>query len=75
MRPCWRSWPTICRPAPEPTEWVLGDITIIATANGFAHGAIRLFADGGRLLATASQSMILRYRDEAPLGAVAQDDA
>ena len=49
---------------PEPTEWVLGDITIIAAAGGFAHGAIRLFADSGRLLATASQSMILRYRDE-----------
>ncbi len=51
---------------PEPTEWVLGDISIIATANGFAHGAIRLFADSGKLLATASQSMILRYRDERP---------
>jgi acyl-CoA thioesterase-2 len=50
---------------PEPTEWVLGDIAIIASANGFAHGAIRLFADSGRLMATASQSMILRYRDEA----------
>jgi acyl-CoA thioesterase len=56
---------------PEPTEWVLGDITIIAAANGFAHGAIRLFADSGRLLATASQSMILRYRDEAQSGAEA----
>ena len=54
---------------PEPTEWVLGDITIIAAANGFAHGAIRLFAESGRLLATASQSMILRYRDERPQGA------
>ncbi len=49
---------------PEATEWVLGDITIIATANGFAHGAVRLFSQGGRLLATASQSMILRFRDE-----------
>ena len=53
----------------EPTEWVLGEITIIAAANGFAHGAIRLFADSGRLLATASQSMIVRYRDETPGGA------
>lgn len=49
---------------PEPTEWVLGEIAIIATANGFAHGSIRLFAESGVLLATASQSMILRYRDE-----------
>lgn len=56
---------------PEPTEWVLGDITIIATANGFAHGSMRLFAESGRLLATASQSMILRYRDEARDGAEA----
>jgi acyl-CoA thioesterase len=56
---------------PEPTDWVLGEITIIATAGGFAHGAIRLFADSGRLLATASQSMILRYRDEAPRGEAA----
>ena len=45
------------------TEWVLGDISIIAAARGFAHGAIRLFSEDGRLLATASQSLIVRFWD------------
>ena len=48
---------------PAPTEWVLGDISIIAAARGFAHGAIRLFSEDGRLLATASQSLIVRFWD------------
>ncbi len=49
-----------------PTEWVLGDVTIIGVANGVAHGSMRLFAQDGRLMATASQSMILRIRDDEP---------
>ena len=47
-----------------PTEWVLCDITISAISGGFAHGDIRLFAPDGRLMATASQSMIVRVHDE-----------
>jgi acyl-CoA thioesterase len=47
-----------------PTEWVLCEVTISGVANGFAHGAMRLFAQDGRLMATASQSMILRVRED-----------
>jgi acyl-CoA thioesterase len=47
-----------------PTEWVLCDVTISGVANGIAHGAMRLFAEDGRLMATASQSMILRLRED-----------
>lgn len=43
-----------------PTKWVLADIRIHATAQGFAHGRVHLFAEDGTLLATASQSLILR---------------
>lgn len=42
------------------TEWVLADIRIHAVAQGFVHGRVHLFAEDGVLLATASQSMILR---------------
>jgi acyl-CoA thioesterase-2 len=45
-----------------PTRWVLADIRIHATAQGFAHGRAHLFAEDGTLLATASQSLILRIR-------------
>ncbi|GGI79735.1 acyl-CoA thioesterase [Polymorphobacter multimanifer] len=45
-----------------PTTWVLADIRIHATAQGFAHGSAHLFAEDGTLLATASQSLILRIR-------------
>ena len=43
-----------------PTEWVLCDTRIEGTAGGFIHGRMRLFAESGALLASASQSMILR---------------
>lgn len=43
-----------------PTQWVLADIRIHATAGGFVHGRVHLFAEDGTLLATASQSLILR---------------
>jgi acyl-CoA thioesterase len=43
-----------------PTRWVLADIRIHAVAQGFVHGRVHLFAQSGELLATASQSMILR---------------
>ncbi len=47
-----------------PTTWVLCEVTIIGMAAGVAHGAMRLFAQDGRLMATASQSMILRVRQD-----------
>ena len=43
-----------------PTEWVLLDIRVHAVARGFGHGLIHLWAEHGPLLATASQSAILR---------------
>ena len=43
-----------------PTEWVLCDIAISAIHGGFGHGAMRLFSEGGVLMATASQSVIVR---------------
>ena len=49
-----------------PTRWVLCDIRIQAVHGGFAHGDMRLFAETGELMATASQSMILRVRDQKP---------
>jgi acyl-CoA thioesterase II len=43
-----------------PTEWVLLDIRIHAVANGFGHGVVHLWSQDGTLLATASQSTIVR---------------
>jgi acyl-CoA thioesterase II len=47
-----------------PTEWVLCHIQIHGAHGGFAHGSMRMFAKDGRLMATASQSMVLRMREE-----------
>lgn len=47
-----------------PTEWVLLDVRIHAVRNGFGHGDVHLWADDGTLLATASQSTIVRYWQE-----------
>lgn len=44
-----------------PTEWVLCETKIEGMGGGFAHGRMRLFAETGELLATASQSMIVRH--------------
>lgn len=43
-----------------PTEWVLVDIRIHAVAHGFGHGVVHLWAEDRTLLATASQSTIVR---------------
>ena len=45
-----------------PTDWVLADMRIHAVHAGFAHGRVHLFAQDGTLMATASQSMIVRVR-------------
>lgn len=47
-----------------PTEWVLLDVRVHAIANGFGHGLVHLWSEGGSLLATASQSTILRFHEE-----------
>jgi acyl-CoA thioesterase len=44
----------------EATEWVLCDMQIQATHSGFAHGMMRMFSEGGALMAMGSQSMIMR---------------
>lgn len=49
------------------TEWVLVDIQIDGIDNGFGHGTIRMYAEDGTLLATASQSTIVRFWDEKKL--------
>ncbi|MET0727451.1 MAG: thioesterase family protein [Acidimicrobiales bacterium] len=53
-----------------PTQWVLLDIRVHAVRNGFGHGDVHLWADDGTLLATASQSTIVRlWTDgDAPRG-------
>jgi acyl-CoA thioesterase len=44
-----------------PTEWVLLDIQVDGIASGFGHGTVRLYASDGTLMATASQSTIVRF--------------
>jgi acyl-CoA thioesterase len=44
-----------------PTEWVLLDIRVHAVDRGFGHGLVHMFAEDGTLLATASQSCIVRF--------------
>jgi acyl-CoA thioesterase-2 len=46
-----------------PTEWVLLDIRVHAVQRGFAHGLVHMYAEDGTLLATASQSCIVRFWD------------
>ncbi len=45
-----------------PTEWVLLDIQVHGVDRGFGHGLVHMYADDGTLLATASQSCIVRLR-------------
>jgi acyl-CoA thioesterase len=42
------------------TDWVLADVRVQAVADGFGHGVVHLWAEDGTLLATASQSVIVR---------------
>ena len=54
----------------HPTEWILADVRVQAVADGFGHGVVHLWAEDGTLLATASQSAIVRrWRGERPAGA------
>ena len=46
---------------PVATDWVLLDIRVQAVERGFGHGLVHMFAEDGTLLATASQSCIVRY--------------
>jgi len=52
----------------RPTEWVLCDIRIHAIIDGYAQGNAYLWAQDGTLLATASQSMSIKFwPDDAPM--------
>jgi acyl-CoA thioesterase len=48
---------------------VLLDIRVDLIAHGFGHGVVHLWAEDGTLLATASQSTIVRFWEEGPQGA------
>jgi acyl-CoA thioesterase len=43
-----------------PTEWVLVDVRLDVVANGFGHGTVHLWSEDGTLMATASQSALIR---------------
>jgi acyl-CoA thioesterase-2 len=45
------------------TEWVLLDVRVHQVHNGFGHGDVHLWSESGALLATASQSTIVRMWD------------
>jgi acyl-CoA thioesterase II len=47
-----------------PTDWVFLDIRVHAVGRGFGHGLVHMFAEDGTLLATASQSCIVRFWKE-----------
>lgn len=50
----------------HPTEWILADIRVHAVDAGFGHGLVHLWAEDGTLIATASQSTIVRDPREDP---------
>ncbi len=51
-----------------PTEWVLLDVRVHQVVNGFGHGDVHLWSESGALLATASQSTIVRMWRDLPSG-------
>ncbi|WP_439815150.1 acyl-CoA thioesterase [Zavarzinia sp. CC-PAN008] len=48
----------------RPTEWVLCDNRMEYVGNGFGHGTVHLWSQDGVLLATGSQSLIVRPVDD-----------
>jgi acyl-CoA thioesterase II len=49
-----------------PTEWVMCDIRIVGLHEGFGYGEMDLYAETGELMASASQSFILRWPEGKP---------
>jgi acyl-CoA thioesterase II len=45
---------------PEPSEWVLLDITAEGHHRSIGHGSLRIWSQGGRLLGLAQQTCIIR---------------
>ena len=58
---------TIRFAGPTASEWVLCDNRMEFAGNGFGHGSAHLWNERGELLATASQSMIVRAPEPAAL--------
>ncbi|MCX7619900.1 MAG: thioesterase family protein [Acidimicrobiales bacterium] len=64
------------------TEWVLIDIRVDVVAHGFGHGTVFLWAEDGTLMATASQSALIRlwkgpnsgYRPATPGADVSEEE-
>jgi acyl-CoA thioesterase-2 len=48
------------------TDWILADVRVHSVQNGFGHGLVHLWALDGTLLATASQSTMVRAWREDP---------
>lgn len=48
-----------------PTDWVLADIQVHGIATGFGHGRVHLWSEDGHLMATGSQSLIVRFHDRS----------
>jgi acyl-CoA thioesterase len=44
-----------------PTDWVLIEVRAHGVGRGFGHGSVHLWSEDGVLLATASQSCIMRF--------------
>ncbi len=45
-----------------PTAWIVVDVQVCGIERGFAHTQVNLFAETGELMATGSQTLILRVR-------------
>jgi acyl-CoA thioesterase len=58
-----------------PTDWVLVDVRVHAIRNGFGHGLVHLWARDGTLLATASQSTIVRHWNEERMAVLRQSSS
>ena len=54
------------------TDWVLVDVRVHAIRHGFGHGLVHLWSPDGTLLATASQSTIVRHWNEERMAAARQ---
>jgi acyl-CoA thioesterase II len=52
----------------DPTEWYLIEVQLDGAANGLAHGTATLWSQDGAVLATASQTTVLRPMPDAPEG-------
>jgi acyl-CoA thioesterase-2 len=51
----------VVRVPKAPTEWLLLDVHIAAVDRGVAHGRLAMWTEDGTLVATASQSAVVRF--------------